>query len=156
MASKKAGGFTVDLKPFEAFLKLMDRNVNRDAREALKASARRITLDARHFSPVLHFRLERTIKLMPIVANQFSMRITIKVGGTVDGVNVSKYAARVHEMGWERRGPLTRAKGPEAGPRYLTRAMRANEGSTKQALADAMGAGIERAAKTSGVRRKRT
>lgn len=154
--TRQVGGFSVDLKPFEAFLRLMDKNVNKDAREALKTAAKRIALDARHNSPVLHYRLENTIKMQPVVANQFHMRIKITVGGMYNGVNVSKYAVRVHEMAWENRGPLTRAKGPKAGPRYLTRAIRDNQKDTIAAVEAAMGTAIKDAARTSGVSRKRT
>lgn len=153
--SRDVGGFTIDFKPFQAFLKVMDRNVNKDAREALKHEAKEIVGTARWYAPRLKWNLERTIKLAPIVANQFSMRITITVGGSIGGVDVTKYAAMVHEFPWEKRGPITRSKGPQAGPRYLSRALRDHKNATIQAIGDATAKAIKDAARQTGVNRRR-
>lgn len=52
----------------------------------------------------------------------------IVVGGMVGGVNVDKYAWWVHDsMGWHQRGKATIAKGPEAGPGWLERALQKHE-----------------------------
>lgn len=137
--------------------KLTDEMVNSETREVLKAAAKQIRDDARRFAPVLHHRIERAIKVLPAQGNQYSLRLVVAVTGNIGGKSVDSYAAIVHEYEWHKRGPYTRLKGPQAGPRYLARAVEKNKRQLTQDLQAAMNRGISMAMQKSGVnsRRKR-
>lgn len=136
-------------------MQLVDRNVNEGARLALRQGAENVKKDAVAFAPVLHYRLEKAIKILPARGNQYSLKLTIAVTGVIDGKSVDKYAAEVHEYSWERRGALTQLKSPKAGPRYLFRAMEKNKKDIEERLSAAVNSGITTAIAQSGVNRKR-
>jgi hypothetical protein len=136
-------------------LQLTDREVNDQARAVLREAAVKIRDTARQYAPVDEHRLEKAIQILPSQGNQYTLRVTIAVTGAVDGRIVDTYAAIVHEYPWTKRGPLTKVKGPKAGPRYLARAMRDNEKWVIKKLSEAMGRGINRAISRSGVNNKR-
>lgn len=134
---------------------LIDRNVNRECRDAMVAVVKKIVQDTKRFAPVDKHRLEKAVKLLPSRGNQYSLHMTIAVEGTVNGRDVDEYAAIVHEYPWNKRGPLTRMKGPKAGPRYLTRAVEKNKKEMMEALAAAMNTGIAKGISRSNVNRKK-
>lgn len=71
-----------------------------------------------------HHELERSHRIEETKGAFRRIEARIVVGGMVDGVNVDKYAWWVHDsLGWHQRGPATIAKGPNAGPGWLERAL---------------------------------
>lgn len=133
---------------------LMGRVVPHEARETLKYHAKEIVKTAKAYAPVDEYRLVKAIKLLPMQGNQYSLRLVIDVGGTINGRSVDTYAAIVHEYPWHKRGPLTRMKGPKAGPRYLVRAVDAHKAKLVSELNKAMAAGISKSVTRSGVNAK--
>lgn len=136
-------------------LQLTDRLVNDQAREVMKQGAEKIKNDARHFAPVEFHGIEKALKLLPSQGNRYSLRMTVAVTGVVNGRNIDEYAAIVHEYAWHKRGPLTRLKGPQAGPRYLVRAVNKNKKTILDGLEKAMSSGISTAIARSGVNKPR-
>ncbi|WEU67485.1 hypothetical protein [Xanthomonas phage JGB6] len=133
---------------------LTEKRVTEEARSVLRRYAEKVKNDAVAFAPVDEHNLEKAIKVLPSQGNQYTLRMTIAVGGVVGGRNVDEYAAIVHEYQWSKRGPYTRLKGPKAGPRYLKRAVEANEKGLKADLAKAMQKGIDTAIRQSGVNKR--
>lgn len=88
------------------------------ARNAVRDGAQIIQKQAVTNAPIDTGELEESIEL----------KVNRAVSPGVYQVDVlvsdkaSKYAWIVHEYSWDRRGPKTREKGPQAGPRYLARA----------------------------------
>lgn len=134
---------------------LIEREVPAEARRVLKWYAEEIVKTAKWYAPVDEYRLIRAIKLLPSQGNQYSLRMVIDVGGVIDGRSVDTYAAIVHEYPWSKRGPRTRAKGPQAGPRYLVRAVDKHKAKLVADLHVAMGTGLSHAVARSGVNAKR-
>lgn len=135
--------------------KLTDKLVTAEARAVLVNGAKAIKQTARSYAPVDQHRIEKAIKLLPSQGNQYSLRVTIAVTGVVDGRLVDHYASIVHEYPWHKRGPLTRLKGPKAGPRYLTRAVTAHKKEIIEELKAAMNQGVRTAIQRSGVNTKK-
>lgn len=135
--------------------KLVDQEVNDEARATMKKFAEQIRQDARRFAPVDEHRIEKAIKVLPAQGNQYSLRLVVAVTGYVNGRSVDTYAAIVHEYPWSKRGPYTKLKGPQAGPRYLLRAVEKNKKGLQQELAAAMNRGISQGIRRSGVNNKR-
>lgn len=134
--------------------KLVDKNVNQKTRDVMHAGAERIKQMAIVNAPIDEGNLEKAIKVKPSQGNQYSLKIVIAVEGIVGGRNVEEYAAIVHEYTWDKRGPLTRAKGPKAGPRYLFRAVRDGKQQLMRELAEATNKGIQSGIASSGVNAK--
>lgn len=130
---------------------LMGRDIPAEARKVMTEQAKDIVKTAKWYAPVDKYRLTRAIKLLPAQGNQYSLRLTIVVKGTVEGRSVDKYAVWVHEYPWSKRGPLTRAKGPQAGPRYIKRAVDDHKRDLIKELEAAMARGIKQAVQSSGV-----
>lgn len=135
--------------------KLVDKTVTDKTRQVMKDYAELIKDQAIKNAPVLEHRIEQAIKLLPSQGNQYSLRMTIAVTGSVDGRSVDTYAAIVHEYPWSKRGPGTRAKGPQAGPRYLARAVEKYKADLMRDLRNAMAQGVSQAVKRSGVNNKK-
>lgn len=136
-------------------LKLTDRHVTEETRTVLRQGAELIKQTARQYAPVDEHRIEKAIKVLPAQGNQYSLQLTIAVTGTVDGRSVDTYAAIVHEYQWHKRGPLTKVKGPKAGPRYLKRAVDHRKKEVIKALEAAVRKGISTGIDRSGVNRSR-
>lgn len=134
---------------------LMANEVPEAAREVLKKGAKEIRDTAKAYAPVDEHRLEKAIHILPYQGNQYMLRVTIDVGGVINGRSVDEYAAIVHEYTWSKRGPLTRLKGPKAGPRYLVRAVEAHRIALVKDLQATMAHGIAKSVARSGVNRKR-
>lgn len=130
---------------------LTDRYVNAEVREAFKHGVERMRDQAIRNAPVDEHRLEDAIHLRPYAGNQYFVRAILDVSGSVRGRDVSAYATIVHEYPWSKRGPKTRAKGREAGPRYLTRAVSKHQKQMLDEIGDAMSAAIGRSVRHSGV-----
>lgn len=82
---------------------------------------------ARPSDPPGH-ELEKSHRIEEEYGDNRRLEARIVVGGMVGDVNVDKYAMWVHSgMGWHQRGRATIAKGPEAGPGWLDRAMKHHE-----------------------------
>lgn len=74
--------------------------------------------------------LERAHKVVEQTGLSNRIEATVEVGGIVDGINVDLYAEWQHnggDGGPYTRGPGTVAKGPDAGPFFLERALQENE-----------------------------
>lgn len=143
-----------NLSEVTTMFNLMDKVVPEAAREVLKQGAEKIKDTARAFAPVDEGRLEKAIHILPYQGNQFMLRIVIDVSGVVDGRDVSEYAAIVHEYPWSKRGPLTRVKGPRAGPKYMVRAVEEHRAKLIRELQAAMQTGINQAIDRSRVNSK--
>ena len=135
--------------------RLADMEVTKEARDVVKQYAEIIRETTRAFAPVDEHRLEKAIKVLPSKGNRHYLQVTIGVGGVVNGRDVSEYAAIVHEYPWEKRGPLTRMKGPRAGPRYLRRAVEHHRKDLQRDLKIAVAAGMTKAVGRSGVNKKK-
>lgn len=135
--------------------RMVDKNVTREAREVMHRYADQIRDTARAFAPVLEHRIEKAIKVLPSQGNQYSLRLVIAVTGTVDGRSVDTYAAIVHEYPWSKRGVYTRLKGPQAGPRYLARAVEKHKKDLMVELRAAMSKGIGQSIARSGVNKNK-
>lgn len=72
-------------------------------------------------SEPLH-ELERSHRLVEYPGSNRRIEVAIEVGGMVGEVDVDLYAMWIHDGSYER-GPATIAKGPNAGPGWLERAM---------------------------------
>jgi hypothetical protein len=134
---------------------MMDREIPARAREVLKQGAQDIRKTAIAFAPVDLHNLEGAIHVLPYRGNQYMFRAVIDVSGVVGGRDVSVYATIVHEYPWSKRGPKTRAKSPRAGPRYLGRAVEANQARINKELRVAMATGIASSIARSGVNKPR-
>lgn len=130
---------------------LVERKVTDEARTVMRDYAEQIRDTARDYAPVLEHRIEKAIKILPAQGNQYMLRLTIAVTGTVAGRVVDSYAAIVHEYPWQKRGVFTRLKGPQAGPRYLKRAVELHKKDMIRDLKAAMQKGISRGIAQSGV-----
>lgn len=149
----KGGLKITNLAEVMTMFQLVDRGVNRGARDILKHYTEEIQKTARYFAPVDQYRLEKAIKILPYKGNQYMLRAVIHVSGVVNGRSVDEYATIVHEYQWHKRGPLTRMKGPQAGPRYLARAVEKHKKELFEALKESMRKEISRAVARSGVNR---
>jgi hypothetical protein len=148
-------GFQItNISKVERMFELVGTRVPQEARNVVKFYAQEIVKTAKWYAPVDEYRLTRAIKLLPSRGNAYSLRMTIVVSGVIDGRSVDSYAARVHSYPWYKRGPRTRAKGPQAGPRYLSRAMEDHKKKMIAALEKAMQKGIQDAVRSSGVNAK--
>lgn len=134
--------------------KLIDAEVSQAARDVIREYAGRIRDTARDYAPVLEHRIEKAIKILPSQGNKYSLRMTVAVEGVIKGRDVTSYAAIVHEYSWQKRGPLTRIKGPQAGPRYLKRAVEAHRKDLTRDLEQAMGKAINKAVRKGGTSKK--
>lgn len=130
--------------------RLIDKEVSSSARDVMREYAMKIRDTARDFAPVLEHRIEKAIKILPSQGNQYSLRLTVAVEGVVKGRDVTTYAAIVHEYPWEKRGVFTRLKGPQAGPRYLKRAVDLHRKDLTRDLQAAMGGAIAKAIRKGG------
>lgn len=137
------------------FFQLTDHYVNAEARKVFKTGIQSIIDSAKSFAPVDEHRLEKAIHALPFQGNQYMLRVVIDVGGVIAGRSVDEYAAIVHEYPWSKRGPLTRLKGPRAGPRYMVRAVEEHRKKLALDIGKAMNKGISRAQATSGVNIKK-
>lgn len=70
--------------------------------------------------------LERSHRLVEEYGDGRRLEARIEVGGMVGNVDVDKYAMWIHEGSYNR-GPATIAKGPQAGPFWLERALEAHQ-----------------------------
>ncbi len=94
------------------------RAVTDAARAAVREGAEVIKEQAIKNAPVDTGELESSIDLeVARVVRPGVYRVNVSVSDTA-----SAYAWIVHEYPWSKRGPKTRAKGPQAGPRYMARA----------------------------------
>ena len=66
--------------------------------------------------------LERSHRIVETPGDNRRIEAVIEVGGMVGEVDVDLYAMWIHDGSYER-GPATEAKGPNAGPGWLERAM---------------------------------
>lgn len=133
-------------------LQYVDKEVNHETRKAFMEAAELVKKTTVEYAPIDEGNLEESVRIVRFGGNnQYRMRLTIAVGGMMNGRNVSEYAAYVHEYTWDMRGPLTKAKGPKAGPRYLFRAMRDQEKEVQKILEAAMKKGIAKGISKSGV-----
>jgi hypothetical protein len=139
-----------NLEEVIAMFKYMDNNINQDTRTALKVGVKSIAQLAKHYAPVDEGRLEMAIKAK-FSGNGSQSSGIISVEGVVDGRDVSEYAAIVHEYEWRKRGPLTRVKGPKAGPRYLSRAIRDGKKQLFDEIEEAVGRNVRNGVRYSGV-----
>lgn len=143
-----------NLGKVKTMFKLVEQKVTDEARTVMRDYAEQIRDTARAYAPVLEHRIEKAIKILPAQGNQYMLRLTIAVTGTVDGRVVDKYAAIVHEYPWEKRGVFTRLKGPQAGPRYLKRAVELHKKDLIRDLGEAMRKGVSQGIARSGVNNK--
>lgn len=127
------------LEQLIAGLGRMGREVTDEARQAMREGAADIERTAIRNAPVLTYKLESSIRASRPEGNQHYYRVTVDVLG--DG-NLRRYAALVEQMPWNRRGPLTRMKGPAAGPGYMRRAYAAHRKEIERRVADAIGRGV--------------
>lgn len=70
--------------------------------------------------------LERSHRMVETPGAGRRINVSIEVGGMVGNVDVDKYAMWIHDGSYNR-GPATIAKGPNAGPGWLERAMEHHE-----------------------------
>lgn len=143
-----------NLGKVKTMFNLVERKVTDEARTVMRDYAEQIRDTARDYAPVLEHRIEKAIKILPAQGNQYMLRLTIAVTGTVAGRVVDTYAAIVHEYPWEKRGVFTRLKGPQAGPRYLKRAVELHRKDLVRDLKKAMQSGINKGIAQSGVNSK--
>lgn len=143
-----------NLGKVKTMFRLVEQKVTDEARVVMRTYAEQIRDTARAYAPVLEHRIEKAIKILPAQGNQYMLRLTIAVTGTVDGRVVDKYAAIVHEYPWEKRGVFTRLKGPQAGPRYLKRAVELHRKDLIRDLNKAMQKGVSQGIARSGVNSK--
>lgn len=107
---------------------------------ALHAEGEAIKVRSQDFAPVDRSNLEVAHNVATQAAGG-SVKTTISVGGTVDGVNVDNYAAWTHEGDYNL-GPKSQAKadasGQPVGPKYLERAFREREQAIPKNVANAV------------------
>lgn len=115
----------------------------RRARSQMKREIGKIEQLAKDFAPVDHkgpgpglppgHELERSIRQRRTYENNRRLAVAVDVGGTVDGVDVDDYALLMHEglapygSGAFQPGPATKAKGGQAGGKFLERAYKERE-----------------------------
>lgn len=85
-------------------------------------------------SPPLH-ELEKSHKIVENIGDNRRIEVSIEVGGYIGDVNVDDYALWIHDGSYTP-GPGTRAKGPEAGPFWLERALAKHENDIDEPLLD--------------------
>lgn len=104
------------------------RHMRRTAKATLETAISWSPVDWKGPGGIPGRELERSHRIEEQYGDRRRLEARIVVGGMVDGVNVDKYAMWVHSgLGWEQRGPATVAKGPQAGPGWLDRAMKEHE-----------------------------
>lgn len=118
------------------------------ARDSVVASARRAMIKG---SEIIE---DQIIKNSPIDTGELETSIEMKldkaIGPGIYRFNIgvsdkaSKYAWIVHEYPWHKRGPKTKAKGPQAGPRYVARAFEKHYKTVRLLVEDAIIKTIER------------
>lgn len=117
-------------------------SLKRDARAEVRQAAREIMEQSRKYAPVDKGNLEAAHNLRTRRSNSSSLEIDISVGGSVGGVNVSRYAMLMHE-GEYNIGALSQAKadalGVFVGPKFLERAMEEGEPKVIRALEKLLG-----------------
>jgi hypothetical protein len=111
------------------FLKSLDPKIRGQLKSAFRNVGFLVQREGRRRAPYKEGNLERSIEFQ---AEETQVKIYVPVNSPAG------HYAKIKHDGTYRLGPGTRSKGPQAGPKYLTRAVSENEAKINSLLKSAL------------------